>query len=279
MSAQGMRLKALLKNYAARCGVPAQVALQNYMFERFLERLSRSPYRDHFVIKGGMLVSHLMGLATRTTMDLDATLRRMPLTGEAVLQAVNAIASIDLGDGTAFESIGMEPIRKDDVYGGFRVRLDALYDTLRTPLSIDISTGDAITPHPVEYEFGGMFGDETKISLWGYNVETILAEKVEAILSLGTLSTRPRDFYDVYILSRAGQFSPALFKEALLATAEHRGTAAVLNDAAERLDSLKQSAALHAQWNVYRAKFSYAREISLESTLAAVAELMAGWTP
>ena len=274
MSAQGMRLKALLKNYAARCGVPAQVALQNYMFERFLERLSRSSYRDHFVIKGGMLVSHLMGLATRTTMDLDATLRRMPLTGEAVLQAVNTIAAIDLGDGTAFESIGMEPIRKDDVYGGFRVRLDALYDTLRTPLSIDISTGDAITPHPVEYEFGGMFSNETKISLWGYNVETILAEKVEAILSLGTLSTRPRDFYDAYILSRAGQFSPALFKEALHATAEHRGTAAVLKDAAARLDALRQSTALQEQWNVYGTKFPYARGIRFADTILQIENLI-----
>ncbi len=124
-----------------------------------------------------------------------------------------------------------------------------------------------------------MFSDETKISLWGYNVETILAEKVEAILSLGTLSTRPRDFYDVYILSRAGQFSPPLFKDALHATAEHRGTAAVLSDAAERLDLLKQSSALHEQWKVYSAKFPYARGISLESTLEAIAELVAGWVP
>lgn len=201
MSSKAMSLKAKIRNYAKDKRIAAQVVLQNYMFERFLARLSRSEYRDKFVIKGGMLIAAIVGLDTRSTMDLDTTLKRLPLTEEKILDAVNTISKIDLGDDVSFETISIDPIRKDDIYGGYCVRINAIYDTIVTPLSVDVSTGDVITPGAVLYEFGGIFDESVQISLWGYNIETVMAEKAETILSRGVFNTRPRDYYDAYILS------------------------------------------------------------------------------
>lgn len=200
MSSKAMSLKAKIRNYAKDNCIAAQVVLQNYMFERFLARLSQSEYRDKFVIKGGMLIAAIVGLDTRSTMDLDTMLKGLPLTEEKILDAVNTIGKIDLGDDVSFEMISIDPIRKDDIYGGYCVRINVIYDTIVTPLSIDVSTGDVITPGAVLYEFGGIFDESVQISLWGYNIETVMAEKAETILSRNILKTRPRDYYDAYIL-------------------------------------------------------------------------------
>lgn len=185
------------------------------MFERFLERLSKSEYREMFVIKGGMLIAAIVGLDTRSTMDLDTTLKNLPLTEENVINAVRAVCAIWLDDEVSFEVMSVAAIRKDDKYGGFCVRLNTVYDTIVTPLSIDVSTGDVITPSAVQYEFSGIFDDELHIRLWGYNIETVMAEKAETILSRGVFNTRPRDFYDIYILTTTQKFDGSLFKEAL----------------------------------------------------------------
>ena len=193
MRSKAMSLKAKIRNYARDNRIAAQVVLQNYMFERFLARLSQSEYRDKFVIKGGMLIAAIVGLDTRSTMDLDTTLKGLQLTEEKILDAVNTISKIDLGDEMSFEMISINPIRKDDIYGGYCVRINAIYDTIVTPLSIDVSTGDVITPGAALYEFGGLFDESVQISLWGYNIETMMAEKVETILSRSIFNTRPRD--------------------------------------------------------------------------------------
>ena len=198
MSSKSMSFKAKINNYAKVNHLPAQVVLQNVMFERFLDRLSKSEYRDKFVIKGGILVSALVGLDTRATMDLDTTLRKLALTEEKVKEAVEKICVVDLSDDISFRINSVAPIRRDDVYGGFRVKIEALYEDIVTPLSIDVSTGDVITPEAVEYEIGGIMDDTVRIKVWGYNIETALAEKVETILSRDVLNTRPRDYYDVY---------------------------------------------------------------------------------
>lgn len=267
MSSKGMSLKGQINNYAKQNGIAAQVVLQNYMFERFLERLSRSEYRQKFVIKGGMLVSAIVGMDTRSTMDLDTTLRNLPLTEAQIKEAISAVCDIPADDDVSFQIISIEPIRKDDIYGGFRVRLDAAYDTVLTPLSVDISTGDAITPCPVEYELHGLFDPDLSFSLWGYNVETILAEKVETILRRGVLSTRPRDFYDVFILEKTQDYQPELFREALQATAEHRGSAGVLQNTDTILTRLEASEDLKQQWARYQRQFPYAAQTEYESLI------------
>ena len=265
-----MSFKAKINNYAKSKHIPAQVVLQNVMFERFLERLSLSAYRDKFVIKGGMLISALVGLDTRMTMDLDTTLRKLSLTEEQVKKAIQNICEIELDDEVSFQIKSVAPIRKDDLYGGYRVRLDAIYETITTPLSIDVSTGDVITPAAVEYEFGGVLDDSVKISLWGYSIETVLAEKVETILNRDVTNTRPRDYYDVYILSHEKVYDPVVFHEALEATSNHRGSWERIQNYEPILEQIEKSKVLRDLWEKYRREFSYAREITFEDTIAAV---------
>ena len=261
MSSKAMSLKGKIKNYAKSKSIAAQVVLQNYMFERFLARLSMSDYREKFVVKGGMLIAAIVGLDTRSTMDLDTTLRNLPLTEEKVMEAVENICKITLGDDVIFEVKSIAPIRKDDRYGGFCVRLDAIYDTIVTPLSIDVSTGDVITPEAVEYEFSGIFDEEIRIKMWGYNIESVMAEKVETILSRGIFNTRPRDFYDVYILGTTQRYDKKIFLKALEATAIHRGSREQIIDKTGIIEKLSASQELIQMWEKYRKKFSYASEI------------------
>ena len=261
MSSKAMSLKGKIKNYAKSKSIAAQVVLQNYMFERFLARLSMSDYREKFVVKGGMLIAAIVGLDTRSTMDLDTTPRNLPLTEEKVMEAVENICKITLGDDVIFEVKSIAPIRKDDRYGGFCVRLDAIYDTIVTPLSIDVSTGDVITPEAVEYEFSGIFDEEIRIKMWGYNIESVMAEKVETILSRGIFNTRPRDFYDVYILGTTQRYDKKIFLKALEATAIHRGSREQIIDKTGIIEKLSASEELIQMWEKYRKKFSYASEI------------------
>lgn len=261
MSSKAMSLKGKIKNYAKSKSIAAQVVLQNYMFERFLARLSMSDYREKFVVKGGMLIAAIVGLDTRSTMDLDTTLRNLPLTEEKVMEAVENICKITLGDDVIFEVKSIAPIRKDDRYCGFCVRLDAIYDTIVTPLSIDVSTGDVITPEAVEYEFSGIFDEEIRIKMWGYNIESVMAEKVETILSRGIFNTRPRDFYDVYILGTTQRYDKKIFLKALEATAIHRGSREQIIDKTGIIEKLSASEELIQMWEKYRKKFSYASEI------------------
>ena len=274
MSSKAMSLKAKIRNYAGNNHIAAQVVLQNYMFERFLARLSQSEYKEKFVIKGGMLIAAIVGLDIRSTMDLDTTLRGLPLTSDKILEAFDAICKIDLDDDVAFETISIDTIRKDDIYGGFCVRINATYDTMITPLSIDISTGDIITPGAVLYKFGGIFDENTQITLWGYNIETILAEKVETILSRGVFNTRPRDYYDVFVLSTTQKFDRLLFEDSLSATAEHRGSAGRITDRAGIVKTISESDDLQNMWEKYRQRFPYASGISYENIINALRELI-----
>lgn len=274
MSATSMSFKAKINNYAKKNHLPAQVVLQNVMFERFLERLSKSEYRDKFVIKGGILISALVGLDTRATMDLDTTLRKLALTEEKVREAVEKICAVELPDGISFRINSVSPIRKDDIYGGYRVKIEALFEDIITPLSIDVSTGDVITPEAVEYEIGGVMDDTVRIKIWGYNIETALAEKVETILSRDVLNTRPRDYYDVYILVEEQEYDRKTLQSALRATAEHRGSWERIEDWEPILDRLAINDDLQNLWGKYRREFYYAKDISFEETIEAVRKLL-----
>ena len=269
-----MSLKAKIRNIAKQKNIPAQVILQNYMFERLLVRLSASEYKEKFVLKGGMLVAAIVGLDNRATMDLDTTLKNLPLTPDAIRSALEQVCAISLDDGVVFEIGTISPIREDDIYGGYRVMLNAKFDTLLTPLSIDVSTGDAITPRAVQYNFSEIFDDEKTYELWAYNIETVMAEKVETILRRGVFNTRPRDFYDAYILTTTQKFDKAVFAEALSATAAHRGTAGQIADVPEILHNIEESPELRAMWDKYRKQFAYAQDITYEQIINAVRTLV-----
>ena len=274
MSSKAMSLKAKIRNYAKANQIAAQVVLQNYMFERFLDRLARSEYRDKFVIKGGMLIAAIVGLDTRSTMDLDTTLKGLPLTKEKVTEAVKDISRIDVGDEVNFESVSLDPIRKDDPYGGFCVRINAVYDTIITPLSIDVSTGDVITPAAALYDLTGLFNNDLHIRLWGYNIETIMAEKAETILSRGIFNTRPRDYYDIYILGTTQKYDTELFEEALSATAEHRGSTELISDREGILERISVSQTLQKMWKKYQQQFSYAEKIGYGDVMTVLNKLL-----
>lgn len=271
---KAMSLKAKIRNIAKQKNILAQVILQNYMFERLLVRLSASKYKEKFVLKGGMLVAAIVGLDNRATMDLDITLKNLPLTPEAIHRALEDICNIEFDDGVMFEIGTISPIREDDIYGGYRVMLNAKFDTLLTPLSIDISTGDAITPHAVQYNFSEIIDDEKSYKLWAYNIETVMAEKVETILRRGVFNTRPRDFYDAYILATTQKFDKAVFADALNATANHRGTAQQIADVPSILQNIEESTELKVMWDKYRKQFAYAADIEYGQIISVINSLL-----
>lgn len=265
-----MSLKAKIRNIARAKNIPAQVILQNYMFERLLVRLAQSEYRDKFVLKGGMLVAAIVGLDNRATMDLDTTLKNLPLTPEAIRAALEHICAVPSDDEVSFNVGSISPIREDDIYGGYRVMLDARYDTILAPLSIDVSTGDVITPHAVEFSFNE---DSKSFQLWAYNIETVLAEKVETILRRTVFNTRPRDFYDAYILATTQKYDKVLFQQAMQATATHRGTTEQITDVDAILADIEESTAVRSMWDKYRRQFAYAKAITFEMILDVLDEL------
>ena len=275
MSRKAMSLKAKIRNLAKEKDMSAQVILQNYMFERFLERLSKSNYKNNFILKGGMLIAALVGIDNRSTMDMDATIKNYPITIDSLTKAITEICNIEVDDDVNFSFMGIEPIRDDDIYGGYRVGIRADYDTIITPLSIDITTGDVITPREVFYSFKMIF-DEGTIGVWAYNIETVLAEKLETILQRGELNTRPRDFYDIYILVNTQEFNSLVFSEALKKTIEHRETIHILNDTLERIKTIETSEILKDRWVKYSKNYPYAEDISYEDTVKALKMLLWG---
>ena len=272
---KAMRLKAKIKNLALKNHVPAQAVLQNFMLERLLERISLSKYKDMVILKGGMLIASMVGINSRTTMDMDATLRGYPLTEKAIQEALSEICAIPLGDDVTLELDHIAPIREDDEYGGFRVAIIARYESINTPLKIDITTGDIITPDAIRYAFHSNF-ENKKIEVWAYNVETILAEKVETILRRSVLNTRPRDFYDVYIIMKTQRRSinKKIFITALNATAQKRMSLAALRDQDKILQSIQADTIMRQRWERYCKENYYANGIEFDVVIGILKELV-----
>ena len=271
---KAMQLKAKIKNLALKNHVPAQAVLQNFMLERLLERISVSKYKDMVILKGGMLIASMVGISSRTTMDMDATLRGYPLTEKAIQEALSEICAIPLGDEVSLELDHIAPIREDDEYGGFRVAIIAKYESIITPLKIDITTGDIITPEAIRYAFHSNFEDK-KIEVWAYNIETILAEKVETILRRSVLNTRPRDYYDVYIIMKTQRraINKNLFRTALSATAQKRTSLAALKDQDIILQSIQADTTMRQRWERYCKENYYANGIEFDVVIEILKEL------
>jgi len=257
-----MQLKAIIKNISKEKGIVPQALMQNYMLERLLERISVSNYKDKFILKGGMLIAAMIGLDSRTTMDMDATLRGMQLTEETIRNALSHILSLDLGDNITFILKSIAPIREDDIYGGYRASISAIFDTIKTALKIDLTAGDKITPKEISYRFALMFEDRS-IDVLAYNLETVLAEKYETILRRSTMNTRMRDFYDIYILMnfQLQNINGSLLKKAVHATAASRESTAVLSDVDTILNLLSDDEAMKSAWALYQRDFYYAKSI------------------
>ena len=259
-----MQLKARIKSSAREAGIPAQSMMQNYLLERLLERLSKSEWRDKVVIKGGMLISSLVGVASRTTMDLDTTIRGFDLTHETAETVFRQIAAVVVDDNWEFDFARTEDIRETDDYPGIRVHLKANYAPMSVPLTVDVTTGDKITPGPIEYEYPLLF-DEGSISLMSYTVETVLAEKLETLVSRGVTNTRLRDFYDVHTLwrLRGGECDPTTLRQAVEATCVKRGSVTRMAQWKQVLNEIVSDQAMLALWAKYAKKNPYAAGVGL----------------
>ena len=258
-----IQLNALIRNKAAGDGDKAQILLRIYMMERLLERISVSGYRDNFILKGGMLVSSLVGVDMRTTMDIDTTVRALPLTQEKAREFLEEIMAIDLEDNVSFRITKVEDIMEGHEYEGIRFHIEGVLEKLRQTIKIDISTGDAITPAAVEYELP-LILENRKIGLWAYNMETLLAEKLETVMTRAEANTRMRDFYDIYILTRqdAIKINPTHLKEAFAATCRKRGSEAVIPSFDEVLESIEASPEMQDAWENYRKNNPYVEDLT-----------------
>ena len=269
-----MQFKAKIKNLALKNHIPAQAVLQNFMLERLLERISLSKYKDMVILKGGMLIASLVGISSRTTMDMDATLRGYPLSEETIREALSDICAIQLDDEVTLGFDHVVPIREDDEYGGYRVALIAKFESINTPLKIDITTGDIITPGAIRYAFHSNFEDK-KIEVWAYNVETILAEKVETILRRSVLNTRPRDFYDVFIIMKTQRdaINKKIFMTALNATSNKRMSLATLKDQDKILLAIQADPTMRQRWERYCKENYYANGIGFDEVMEILMEI------
>ena len=268
------QLKALVRNMSKGDSAKAQVIIRNYIMERFLERLSLSSYRNNFILKGGTLVSAIVGLDNRSTMDVDATIKNMTLSEESAIVVVKDIMGIEIDDGMSFKIKSVISILDESDYPGVRVILDTMLETMRTPLKIDFSSGDVITPHEVSYSFKLLFEERT-ISILAYNLETVLAEKLETLFARGTANTRMRDFYDVFALAntQSANIDIEVLKVALNNTINKRGSSAVIKNMDLILDEVESSPDMMALWKNYQRKFEYAADICWDEVMQAVQKL------
>jgi predicted nucleotidyltransferase component of viral defense system len=272
---KAMQLKDKIKNLALKNHIPAQAVLQNFMLERLLERISISQYKETFVLKGGMLIASMVGINNRTTMDMDATLRGYPLSEETIREVFSEICAIPLEDEVILTLDHILPIREEDEYGGYRVAIVARYESINTPLKIDITTGDVITPRAVRYEFHSILSNK-RIKVWAYNIETILAEKVETILRRSVLNTRPRDFYDVYIIAKTKRktINKKTFIAALNATSGRRGSLQTLQGKDRILATIQSDPIMRQRWERYCKENFYAEGIEFDDAIGAMIELL-----
>ena len=268
------QLKDLIRNLSKKKSADAQILMRNYMMERFLERISLSKYRDKFILKGGMLVAAMVGLDARSTMDLDATVKGINVNVNDVADLIAGIVSVPIDDGVTFRVNKVSEIMDEAEYPGIRVSMTTVFDGVVTPLKIDISTGDAITPREVRYSFKLMLEDRS-IDIWAYNLETVLAEKLETIITRATTNTRMRDFYDIYILEQlhGNTLNAQILHDALLATARKRETESHLTEAKEVFADVENSPVMQQLWTSYRKKFSYAADLEWNIVMKAVRKL------
>ena len=272
MKRNPMSLKATINNIAKENKVSAQSVLQTYMLERLLERISVSKYKDNFILKGGMLISAMLGIDSRTTMDIDTTIKGFELTEENVKNIMTEVCFIDLKDDITLKINKVEEIRENDDYNGYRLTFEAKYaNSMPVIMKIDVTTGDKITYREIEYSFELML-ENRKIHVWSYNVETVLAEKFEAIIKRGVLGTRIRDFYDVHMLlkTQSKNIDEKTLKVAIMFTAEHRDSMDEIKKWKEVVQLLSDDDTMKKQWARYQKNNFYAEGIEYEDLIESI---------
>lgn len=267
-------LKAKVKNLALKNNIDSSYILQTFMFEALLKRIEKSNYKDNFIIKGGFLLSSLFGVDNRTTLDLDTTLKGISLTKENIEKIIDEIINIDVDDNIEFSIFSIKDIRLEEKYSGFCVHLNANFEGLKKHLLIDITTGDVITYREINFSYKTIFDDEI-INIMAYNIETIVAEKFEAILSKNIENTRMKDYYDLYIFTslKWDKIDKEILKKAILNTCNNRESNEYLNDSDYYIDMICKNEFIKKLWNDYKNKYSYAKNISFEDTIKVIEKI------
>jgi predicted nucleotidyltransferase component of viral defense system len=257
------QLKDLIKNMTKETGINPQILITKYMIERLLERLSVSKYKDRFILKGGMLISSIIGYDLRSTMDVDTTIKSIPLSEENLHNIFNEITKIKIDDNVSFKIKSIRYIREESEYGGMRVSIDGIIDKTIIPFKVDVTTGDAITPKEIEYDYELMLEDK-KINLYSYNIETILAEKIETLISRGITNTRIRDFYDIHIIYKTqdNKIDYETLNKAIEATFKNRETSNMLEKKDRILNEVINDEKIKNLWNNYQKEYPYAKLIT-----------------
>lgn len=271
------QLKDWINNLAKRDNLVVNTVLQSFMMERLLERIAVSEYKDNFILKGGFLITAMIGIDLRSTMDMDTTIKGISIDRDELAKILNEIILIDLDDHINFKIKNIKNIHDVSEYDDFRVSLEAVFDTIKVNLKIDITTGDVIIPEEIDYSFNLMFEDR-KIMIKAYNLNTILAEKIESILVRNVSNTRARDFYDIYILMvlNKANFDKLELKKAIWKKAEERKSTIYIEDYEKYLNDVSESKDVLNIWNSYREKYNYAKEIEFDSILKTIKDIMAG---
>lgn len=275
MAKNTMSFKAIINNIAKENKVASQAVLQTYMLERLLERISLSQYKNNFILKGGMLISAMLGIDSRTTMDMDTTIKGFPLTEENINKIMKEICEIKIEDNVTFKINNTALIREDDDYGGFRITFEANYNNeMPVVLKIDVTTGDKITYKEIEYEFSLMLEDR-KIRVLSYNLETVIAEKFETIIKRGPLTTRIRDYYDIYMLTntQSKNIEEKELKDAIKETSKYRDSVKNIECWQETMDLIRENENLLKQWKKYQKNNIYATDIEYEDLIEAIEKI------
>ena len=264
-------LKVKVSNLALSTNIPNKYLIQSFMFEALLKRISVSKYKDKFIIKGGLLLSSIFGVNLRSTMDLDTTIKGLPLDRTTITKVVNEIISIDLKDNIKLEIENIKDIREEELYSGFNINLKAEFDGLRTNLMIDITTGDVITYKEIQFEYKTLFDNEI-INIMTYNYETIVAEKFEAIISRNIDNTRMKDYYDLYMFVNLkwDDIDKTILRKAIFNTSKKRDTLNYIEDADKYIELINEDSKLKSLWKNYQSNYVYAKDISFEDTITAI---------
>lgn len=264
-------LKAKVSNLSNKTNIPNKYLIQNFMFEALLKRISKSKYKDKFIIKGGLLLSSIFGVNLRSTMDLDTTIKGLLLDRETITKVINDIISIEIGDNIKLEIENIKDIREEELYSGFNVNLKAEFDGLKTNLMIDITTGDVITYKEVEFKYNTLFDNEI-INIMTYNYETILAEKFESIISRNIDNTRMKDYYDLYMFVNLkwNDINKDTLRKAIINTAKNRESLDYIDDSSKYIELISEDSRLKSLWNSYKSNYDYAEDIEFIDTINAI---------
>lgn len=269
------QLKAKIKNFAKEKNIDSRTVLQEYVLERFIDRISKSKYKNDFILKGGMLISSMVGVDLRSTLDIDTTIKGFEFTLDKLNEVLNEIIETDIDDMFNFKILMNKKIMEETEYHGYRITLEANFDTISQKFKIDISTGDIITPNEVKYNIKQMLSDD-KIEILAYNIETILSEKIHSIIQKGEDNTRARDYYDIYILEKTKkeEINNNILKEAIINKFEERKNSNLVSNIYLKVLDLEKNIKLKELWNEYRSKFTYAKDIEFEDTIKSLKNIV-----